>query len=155
MRNDRPHVPEGYGIKPVDQGRLIDWPSIVSQLKSARNYWIVTASQTGNPHAAPVWGVWDQDRFYFGTDPQSRKGHNLLVNHRAVVHLESGDQVVIVEGTASMLPTGSLPERADAAYVAKYGLHMKDGPVFQIKPSIVLAWSEEDYPESATRWHLE
>lgn len=155
MRSDRPHVPDSYGIKPPGQGRLIEWSWVVSQLSSARNYWVVTSSPSGEPHAAPVWGVWVDGRFYFGTDLQSRKGGNLLENDHVVVHLESGDEVVIVGGKARVAAPEEIGKSVDAAYHDKYGILLAGGPVFEVAPKKVLAWSEGDYPESATRWLLE
>lgn len=155
MRPDRPHVPDSYGIKPLGQGRQIEWSWVVSQLSSARNYWVVTTSPSGEPHAAPVWGVWNEGRFYFGTDLQSRKGRNLLENDQVVVHLESGDEVVVVSGDARVTGPEDIGESVDAAYQDKYGIHIAGGPVFEVAPKKVLAWSESDFPESATRWLLE
>jgi len=54
----------------------------------------------GLPHAVPVWGVWVDGALYFGTDRRSRKARNLATNQGAVVHLESGDDAVILEGFA-------------------------------------------------------
>ena len=63
-------------------------------------YWISTASREGRPHAAPIWGVWKRNSFYFETDPGSVKGRNLMENHRVVVHVQDGLDTVILEGTA-------------------------------------------------------
>lgn len=155
MQPDRPRVPDSYGIEPLDQGRIIEWSWAESQLRAARNYWVVTASRSGDPHAAPVWGVWVDSRFYFGTDLQSRKGSNLLENDQIVVHLESGDEVIILEGNARLRDPGDLGEKVDSAYFEKYGIHITGGPVFEVDANKVLAWSEVDYPQSATRWLLE
>jgi hypothetical protein len=61
---------------------------------------VATTGQHGAPHVAPVWGVWVRDVLWFGTDPASAKGRNLDRDDRVVVHLESGDEVVIVHGRA-------------------------------------------------------
>lgn len=66
----------------------------------ARNYWVVTTRSDGKPHSVPVWSIWLDETFYFGTDRRSRKGRNLATNPGLVVHLESGDDVVILEGVA-------------------------------------------------------
>ncbi len=154
-RSDRPQMPEGYGLKPPDEGRMIGWEHVVQSLTAAHNYWIVTASATGIPHAAPVWGIWLEGSFYFGSDPDSRKGKNLAANPQAVLHLESGDEVIIVEGTARLTPSSELPTDLATRYMEKYGVDPSNSPTYGLIPGKVLAWSEADFPESATRWVIE
>jgi hypothetical protein len=103
-----------------------------------------------------VWGVWVDDIFYHGGGPRTRRGKNLDANPHVVMHLESGDKVVIIEGTAEILTEETidtdLAERIDDAYKAKYD--MKHGlPVWRLTMHKVFAW--HDYPKSATRWIFE
>lgn len=95
--------------------------------------------------------------FCFGTDAGSRKGLNLAANSRLVVHLESGDDVVILEGNAEPARDQAFLERADEAYAAKYdGVRLITAPgqayVLLLKPTTALAWRERDFPATATRW---
>jgi nitroimidazol reductase NimA-like FMN-containing flavoprotein (pyridoxamine 5'-phosphate oxidase superfamily) len=76
----------------------LPWGWAEERLASSRNYWIATARAGGSPHAMPVWGVWIDDAVVFGTSARSRKGRNLTRDPRVVVHLESGDEVVVLEG---------------------------------------------------------
>src|SRR4051794_40830493 len=94
---ERPGMPEGYGISRESDG-LLPWSWAEERLEASHNYWIVTASPDGRPHAMPVWGVWTGGALYFATSRASRKGRNLAANPRLVVHLESGDEAVILEG---------------------------------------------------------
>ena len=150
----RPNLPPGYGLKSPTEGRLIQWSQVVAKLAAARNYWIATASPQGIPHAAPVWGIWHRDSFYFGTDPKSRKAVNLAGNNAVVLHLESGDDVVILEGSAHKLSEADVHGELDGAYFAKYGFHLKGNPTYRIEPQRAFAWAEADFPESATRWQF-
>lgn len=72
------------------------------------------------------------------------------------VHLESGDDVVIIEGTAVMVADELLLTRFADACEAKYSFRpdVKAGVsgVFRVPPTKVFAWRERDFPESATRW---
>ena len=69
---------------------------------------------------------------------------------RLVVHLESGDEVVIVEGVAE--PTAAT-EADVAEYARKYDFRPEAGEGwYVVRPGRVLAWREEDYPRSATRF---
>nr|WP_240145703.1 hypothetical protein [Halococcus salsus] len=63
--------------------------------------------------------------FYCGGGERTRWVRNLATNPAAVVHGESGDEVVIVEGTANRIDDGTgnpgLVDRLNAAYREKYG----------------------------------
>ena len=152
---DRPQMPAAYGLAGEPDGQL-EWSSVVAQLTSARNYWVCTTRPDGRPHAMPVWGLWFGDAVVFSTDPASRKGRNLAARPEAVVHLESGDDVVILEGRVEGFG-GDFGASADA-YQAKYAFRPEPGPdhgVYAMRPRIVLAWREVDFPRSATRWVLD
>jgi pyridoxine/pyridoxamine 5'-phosphate oxidase len=94
--------------------------------------------------------------FYFGTDRGSRKSRNLDGNSAVVVHLESGDDVVIVEGTAAEIRNTAQLAVVNEAYLAKYSMKLTDAPgalvIYRVRPSVVFAWQERDFPASATRW---
>jgi hypothetical protein len=63
------------------------------------------------------------------------------------VHLESGDEVVILEGTAQLVDVDTT---VLDAYEAKYG-HRPDAPkLFSVRPTRAFAWTEADYPNDAT-----
>jgi hypothetical protein len=152
---DRPDMPAGYGIAADDSGELaFGW--VEQQLAAARNYWVVTTRADGQPHAMPVWGLWLDGAVLFSTDPESAKARNLAARPDAVVHLESGDDVVIVEGTVVRLNPSELPESFVEAYREKYA-HVIDtaNPAFgfyRLRPTQVLAWRESDFTTSATRF---
>src|SRR5262249_57686740 len=73
----------------------------------------------------------------------------------ATVHLESGADVVILEGTVEdVVPEPEVAARIVAAYVAKYGA---DAPIpqaargmYRLRPRAARAWSR--FPDDATRW---
>jgi PPOX class probable F420-dependent enzyme len=150
-------APASYGIGRQGEapGELLPWADVERQLSSARNYWVTSVRADGRPHAIPVWGVWLDGAVWFSTDPDSVKGRNIARDPRIVVHLESGDDVAILEGTAES-PRREGLERFVAAYDAKYGIEVEpsDPPVgiYLLRPRTALAWRESDYPRSATRW---
>lgn len=151
-RPTRVRMPPGY-TPPGTKTKFLPWTFAESRLRRARNYWVCSARPDGRAHAAPVWGVWLSGAFYFSTDPSSRKAKNLASNPAIVVHLESGDEVVIVEGTAAPVELGT---ELDAAYHRKYKMHLIGFPapmvVFRVTKSVVLAWREKAFAASATRW---
>src|SRR5690349_5407413 len=118
MRSGRPDMPAGYGIKAGDAGTL-DWSWVVEQCTISRNYWICTTRPDGRPHAMPVWGLWLDDAVVFSTDPESLKARNFSARPEVVVHLESGDEMVVIEGRVQALDR-SLVEAFVDAYDAKY-----------------------------------
>src|SRR5687767_14484053 len=97
-QTSRPYVP-GYGI-PDSQEGVLAWSHVTERLEKATNYWIgtVNAADEPTPHVVPVWGVWVEDTLYFGGGPQTRWSRNLDENPAVSVHLESGADVVILEG---------------------------------------------------------
>jgi hypothetical protein len=145
----RPRFAPSYGISSDEVG-MLDWSWAAERLAASRAYWIVTTRDDGSPHVAPVWGLWHDDAVVFGTSPESRKGRNLDRDRRAVVHLESGDEVVILEGLADRT---YLDEDMADLYGAKYEFRPDPGPGWwRIEPRAAYAWLESDYPSTATRF---
>jgi pyridoxine/pyridoxamine 5'-phosphate oxidase len=151
-RRSRPAFPPQYGIS-EDPGGMLDWAWVEERLASSRNYWITTTNADGAPAAAPVWGVWFGGAVYFGTNPSSRKGRNLARDPRVLIHLESGDEVVILQGE---IERETLPQGALDAYAAKYDYRptVTEG-WFALRPRRALAWVERDYPRTATRFDFD
>ena len=149
VRRRRPGFDPGYGISDSEEG-MLDWSWAEQRLAASRNYWIVTADEDGAPAAAPVWGVWVDGAVYFGTNPRSQKGRNLARDPRVLVHLESGDEVVILHGEVELT---ELEDSIADAYEAKYD-HRPPG-LLKVRPRLALAWLETDYPTTATRFDFD
>jgi hypothetical protein len=150
-QRSRPGFDPNYGISDADEG-MLDWGWAEERLAGSRNYWIVTSSEGGAPSAAPVWGVWAEGAVYFGTSPRSRKGRNLARDPRVVVHLESGDEVVILHGE---IEVSEVEESVLDAYEAKYDHRPPTTSLFRLLPTFALAWLETDYPKTATRFDFD
>jgi PPOX class probable F420-dependent enzyme len=157
-RASRPRLAAGYGIKGENEGAgLLPWSWAVERLESSRNYWVSTTRPDGSPHAMPVWGVCLDGVVVFGTSAESRKAQNLARDPRVVVHAESGDEAVIVEGVAEPVPDDLL-EPMRSAYAAKYGWPPRADeatPYFAVRPRVAYAWTETDFPGTATRFAFE
>lgn len=151
-----PHVPALYGLQPRKQ--YLPWSHAEERLARSRNYWICTSRPDGRPHSIPVWGFWIDGALYFGTAATSRKGKNLAKNPAVSVHLESGDDVVILEGTAVAVNDPSTLKKIDAASKQKYNMPLMTIPgetvIYCVRPRVALAWREKDFPQSATRWEF-
>jgi Pyridoxamine 5'-phosphate oxidase len=150
-----PHVPPLYGLKTPHQ--YLPFRHAEQRLAVARNYWICTVRPDGRPHAIPVWGFWLDGCLYFGTARSSRKARNLANNPALSIHLESGDDVIILEGQAVEVDLTDKPtfKKLDAASRAKYKMPIMIVPesvLYCVRPRMVLAWTEKDFPTNATRW---
>jgi PPOX class probable F420-dependent enzyme len=152
----RPQMPAGYGIGPEHTSEMLPWSVVSDRLARERNYWVATTHPDGRPHVMPVWGLWLEQTFYFATDPASRKARNLEANPNVVVHLESGDDVVVLEGSAEAVVEPSLLQRFAEAYEIKYRFRPEvngtTAKVYCLRPEVAFAWQEKDFPRSATRW---
>jgi hypothetical protein len=151
----RPSIP-GYGI-PESGGEMLDTDDVRGRLELAQNYWIGSVSADGQPHAVPVWAAFVNDALWFGGGPRTKR--NLLANPRVSVHLESGSEVVILEGTVTVVdtPDPAVSLAIDNQYAEKYDWRPsteEDGAVgagwFCLVPAKILAWTR--FPADATRW---
>jgi len=147
-------------------GRLepvrLPWKWATERLSRARNYWIATTRPEGQPHSRPVWGVWLDDAFYFSTG--SLAAQNLAANPAITVHLESGSEVVIIEGAAELVGDAGLVERVVSLYNQKYNWVMDPnnlpGPFYAVRPRVAFGWLSDEsgldggsaFHGTATRW---
>ncbi len=162
---DRPALVSGYGLLPESEGKgLLPWSWATERLEHSRNYWIATTRPNGRPHVMPVWGVWMDNALYFGTDPASVKGRNIQANPAIAAHLESGDEVVVLEGVAETVSDKALLARLYQVYGVKYDIQLgpqtADDPgdypyTLVLRPQRALAWLESDFPGTATRWRFD
>lgn len=155
----RPHLPEGYGVPPGDEG-MLPWSHVSDRLAQSRNYWIVTARPDGRPHAVPLWGAWVEETLYVEGGTETRWGRNIAANPAVAVHLESGDDVVILEGVVEEARglDPSLAARIAEAYAAKYKDYRpnpddwREGGLYALRLRMALAWTS--FPTDATRWRF-
>jgi nitroimidazol reductase NimA-like FMN-containing flavoprotein (pyridoxamine 5'-phosphate oxidase superfamily) len=156
-RADRPLIP-GYGI-PTSTAGILPWSWAVERLERATIYWLATSGTDGEPHLIPIWGSWVDGHWYVEGGP-TRWQRNLRANPQMAIHVEFGDEVVIVEGTAREIvaPAADLADRIVAGY-AKY-VEAKDyradpanwaqGGLWELRPVKAFAWSV--FPDDMTRF---
>lgn len=151
--------PEMFGsVVPSD---LLPWGWAEERLVAAQTYWVATSRPSGRAHVRPVRGVWSEDGFVFSTGSPVVAGI-LTVNPEIAVHLESGQDAVIVEGTAERLTAPDALEdyvqatnqkyarRAFVAGEAVAGAGIPPGPAFRVSPSVVFGWDVGLH--NPTRW---
>jgi nitroimidazol reductase NimA-like FMN-containing flavoprotein (pyridoxamine 5'-phosphate oxidase superfamily) len=143
-RRVRPKFPAGWHV-PNNPKLWITWTRARAKLTKEQVYWISSSSRIGKPHAAPVWGIWKSDAFYFETDPNSLKGRNLMSNPAVVVHVQDGLDTVIVEGRATPETNPTALGALHNEYVRKYDYSpdwsdSRAQVVFRVQPRVVHAW---------------
>jgi Pyridoxamine 5'-phosphate oxidase len=141
---------------------MVSWPEVAACLAASRGYWLCTTMPSGAPHAAPVWGVVLNHTLYLYSERRTVKARNLAADPRAVVHLESAEDVVIVRGTAEDLGTPAQVPEVVAALSAKYTgpadqRYLPDADpgfdiVYALRPQSALMWRLADYEGSQRRW---
>jgi hypothetical protein len=130
---------------PEDQKLWVKWEHAHRKLRDETVYWLATSSLAGKPHAAPVWGIWKAERFYFETGPSSVKGRNLGENPRAMVHVQDGLDTVILDGTVSLEKNPKTLSSLKAEYKRKYD-YAPDWSdeatqvVYVLSPKVAHAW---------------
>ncbi|HEU5087718.1 MAG TPA: pyridoxamine 5'-phosphate oxidase family protein [Roseiflexaceae bacterium] len=151
----RPRVPSTYKV-PESEDTLLPWSHAREQLEHAQNFWVITASADAVPHATPLWGVWFRDRMYLEGHPATKWARNLAANPYAIVHLDSSDNVVTVEGLCYDVPDvgDELYEQVVSIYAAKYnGYRPEDHGFWVLTPKKAFAWTQ--FPQTATRFTFE
>ena len=128
-------------------------------MDATRNYWITTHTQRTHPHSRPVWGIWSAPQLWFST--VSLIDRHIRANDHVEVHLESADEVVLIEGRATPLSAGQGQRRADE-YNVKYNWDMSADVtgVWAVTPDRVMAWLSDPsgldegtgFSNSATEW---
>jgi hypothetical protein len=150
----------------------LPWRWATARLEVSHPYWVATwiATQVattrpdGRPHSRPVWGVWLDNAFYFSAG--SLAARYLAVQPAITAHLESGEEVVTVEGVAEVAQGEELLRRVGALYPTNYHWDepgADDDPFAVVYPLAVFGWMADStgqnggavFHGTATRWQLE
>lgn len=146
-----------YGLSELGPEHM-PLPDVLGRFGVERSWWVCTTRPDGRPHTMPVWGLFIDERLIFSTDPKSVKADNLAANAAIALHLESGDQVAIVEGTAVPVPVSDIPATFTKDYDQKYGFAVDPTEpgfrVFEVVPTKVFSWDERKFVETAARWRF-
>ncbi len=139
--------------------KQLPWSWAERQLVRARNYWVVSSSADGVAHSRPVWGVWLDGALVF-----SAGGPRMIANLEARgddvgVHLESGDRVVILEGSVrTVAATPAFVDGYNAKYDWDFTLDRVPGALLALLPRVGYGWISdpddrgETFSNSGTRW---
>lgn len=158
---DRPVFPDGYGIPTTADGQLT-WAEVEPRLEGAMHYWLSSVRPDASPHSVPRWGVWLEGRFWYDGAPTTRHTRNVERNPAVTLTLESGTEVVIVEGEshATRADADTLGARLSAAFTKYAASGYSPGPdswsgadgggLRVITPRRAMAWF--NFPVDCTRF---
>ncbi len=145
----RPALPKGYVDNPISE---VSWEYVEKRLKESVNYWVCSVRPDGRPHVIPRWGVFIDGKFYYDGSPETRHAQNILQNANVSLHLESGNDVVIMDGTSKPAgkPSAELARQLSDAYKAKYAsdgyspepTQWDGGGLYVFTPRQCLAWTK-------------
>lgn len=152
-----------YGVN-GESWEPLPWSWAAERLAANRNFWVVTASPDGRPHAMPVWGVWDEadGRFAFSCSPRARKARNLAANPQAVITTDDTVECLSVEGRAGAVADERRHEQWIERYLAKYQAAAPDLSADFLRQHMMLEFAperafaiierEDEFSTRATRW---
>ena len=152
-----------YGVD-TPSWEPLPWSWAAERLGANRNFWVVTVSAEGRPHALPVWGVWDdgEGRFAFSCSPRARKARNLAGNPNAVVMTDDTVECLSIEGQAHSVTDEQRQGVWVERYLAKYQPVTPDLSAEFIRQHLLLEFvperafavieREDEFSTRATRW---
>ena len=140
----------------------ITWSEVAARLDGARSYWLTTVDASGAPHAVPVWGAVVSEQLHFYASRTSAKARHVDRDPRVAVHLESTEDVAIVDGHLEDLgrPTDHPGPGVMAALDAKYPEELDPLPshdayydaLYRLVPARARTWTLADFDGSQRRW---
>ena len=152
-----------FGSTP--EATTLPWSWAEERLVDSPHYWIATTRPDGRPHVRPVWAVWLDGGLFFSTG--SLATGNLETSPEISVNLESGGEVVILEGTAQLLDDRGLLVRICNVYNEKYAWDLDPdappGPFYEVRPRVAFGWVSDPtgldrgaaFHGTATRWRFD
>lgn len=100
---------------------------IAERLRTDLLAWLTSVRPDGRPHSVPVWFLWDGETILVFSKP-NQKIRNLRERPTVIVAIDDtreGDDVVIVEGEAALLPLGEVSTTMEP-YAVKYARLLAD-----------------------------
>lgn len=142
---------------------FIPWSAVDVAMRAARTIWLATTRPDGRPHAVPMWFVWRSDAIYMMSRREMQKAVNVRHQPWVVLHLASGDDAIIVEGSAVCVGDAAELHALDRVWAAKYvdpGSGVRDTvrvdgvDVWRVAPTHVMAWAYGDIG-NRTDWRVD
>ncbi len=133
-------------------------PKIPKGIRGAPRF--LCGLELGRPHVVPRWAVYVDGKIYYDGSPETRHAQNIALNPHVTVNLESGDHVIILEGTSGPAgkPTAELDGKLVDAYRKKYAQvgyspqsgQWDNGGLYMFTPRQCIAWTS--FTENPTKF---
>lgn len=109
--------------------------------------WVATAHPaTGTPYMVPLSFLWDGEAMYVATPATSPTAHNLSTSKGARVAIGSTRDVVLIEATATTIPSGDIDDDLANRFTDTTGFDPRTQdppyPFFRLHPQRIQAWRE-------------
>lgn len=106
-------------------------------LKSQKILRLATIDSSGSPHIVPVWYMYENNKFYVGTNMKTRKARNIKKNPKVAfcvdVGIRSPDIVGIMgTGNAKLILKKDLVELISKRILARYFKSLKNKSAQQL-----------------------
>jgi pyridoxamine 5'-phosphate oxidase-like protein len=144
----RPKFPKGYVDNPISE---LSWAFVEKRLIESKNYWLCSTRPNGRPHVVPRWCVYLDGRIYYDGSPETRHARNIMENPYVSLHLESGDEVIILDGRSEPAgkPEADFAQDLSKIYKKKYAEsgyapepnQWDNGGLYVFTPRQCLAWT--------------
>lgn len=163
------NLAELYDLELVPWARARD--ALEANVAQKQTPFLATTRPDGRPHVAGVGAVWQDDRVYFVSGPETRKSRNLTSNPACAVGFSMDGIDVVVEGTAARVTDPETLDRLAARYAREgWPARVEDdaftydysapsaGPppwyLYELTPETIYGVLGEA-PGGATRWRPE
>ena len=115
-----------------------------ARLERELDAWVSTAN-SDRPWLVPLSFLWHDGKLLFGIDASAVTGWNIRASGRARVALADAQDVVLIDGSATVEDLSQLADETAARYRAKHGSDLRDWAtgLLVVTPTKVQAWRGE------------
>ena len=120
---------------------------------------MATSSADGVAHTRPLWGLWVDDTLQFSVGGPRMHANLTARPDDVTIHLESGDRVVILEGSVAVVEASAeFVEAYNAKYEWEWFTVDDVGRICVFRPRVAYGWMSdpddhgETFKSSGTRW---
>ncbi|MBA3530340.1 MAG: pyridoxamine 5'-phosphate oxidase family protein [Ardenticatenales bacterium] len=115
-----------------------------ARLDASEDFWLATVRPSPAAHLIPIWAVLVEDALYMGTETPAQKVRNILAHPRAALSLPDTRQVLILEGSVTVVE-GIIPPAVVARFKEKYDWSIDSSEktflLLQFTPDKILSWN--------------
>jgi general stress protein 26 len=144
------------------------WAEVADVLETSEMFWLSTVRRDGRPHVTPLPAIWLDGGLHFCSGDEEQKSKNLETNPNCILttganEFRSGLDVV-VEGIATRVTDPDQLTMLAAIWKSKLDWDFevgdgafrdpagRNGLVFRVRPSKVLAFGKAPYSQTRYRW---